>query len=203
MLNYRIIEGTLFESIEYHDLDDLVSNTIHIDEFKAKIGGDDENIVISFKVLTKEPAEDLENFLEKGYEWILDADVSTGELENDYYLVFVEFERRHHLLDDLMDLIEDLTNLTNNDKWFFSYFEPLRQNQKYELNRENLEKIVPLSPKHYRELRESAYRLENLKLASGMKSKYKVKQRSVYTDNLRLAAGIPINEYRKTTRRID
>ena len=37
--------------------------------------GTDENIVVAtIKVLGKEPAKDLENFIEKGYDWIIDAE---------------------------------------------------------------------------------------------------------------------------------
>ena len=51
--------------------------------------GTDENIVVAtIKVLGKEPAKDLENFIEKGYDWIIDAETSAGEISDGKYIVF-------------------------------------------------------------------------------------------------------------------
>ena len=50
--------------------------------------GTDENIVVAtIKVLGKEPAKDLENFIEKGYDWIIDAEPSAGEISDGKYIV--------------------------------------------------------------------------------------------------------------------
>ena len=73
-------------SLKKLDLKDSIGDKIHVDEYKAKMGDDDEIIVISFKSNYKDQAIDLVNFLEKGYEWILDADVSSGELEDGSYV---------------------------------------------------------------------------------------------------------------------
>ena len=83
----------LSEGLEQGDLNRLVHNRLHVDEFKSKMGSDADIIVLSFKVDGKEPARDLMNFIERGYDWILDADISSGELEDGQYLVFAELER--------------------------------------------------------------------------------------------------------------
>ena len=83
----------LSEGLEQGDLDRLVHRKLHVDEFKSKMGSDADIIVLSFKVDGKEPARDLMNFIERGYEWILDADISSGELDDGQYLVFAELER--------------------------------------------------------------------------------------------------------------
>jgi len=83
----------LSEGLEQGDLDRLVHNKLHVDEFKSKMGSDADIIVLSFKVDGKEPARDLMNFIERGYDWILDADISSGELDDGQYLVFAELER--------------------------------------------------------------------------------------------------------------
>ena len=50
--------------------------------------GTDENIVVAtIKVLGKEPAKDLENFIEKGYDWIIDAETHAGEISDGKYIV--------------------------------------------------------------------------------------------------------------------
>ena len=45
-----------------------------------KMGKDDAVIVATFKVFRKQPAYDLENFIEKGYDWVIDAETSAGEI---------------------------------------------------------------------------------------------------------------------------
>ena len=70
------------EGLEQNDLKRLILPELHIDEYKSKMGKDEDVIVLSFKVSGREPAEDLVNFIEKGYEWILDADVSAGEMDD-------------------------------------------------------------------------------------------------------------------------
>ena len=56
----------LSEGLEQGDLDRLVHNKLHVDEFKSKMGSDADIIVLSFKVDGKEPARDLMNFIERG-----------------------------------------------------------------------------------------------------------------------------------------
>ena len=60
--------SNITEGLEANDLKRLVHNELHIDEFKSKMGRDEDVVVISFKVTGREPAEDLVNFIEKGYE---------------------------------------------------------------------------------------------------------------------------------------
>jgi len=68
----------LRESLEHGDLKRLVHDELHVDEFKSKLGDDHDVVVVSFKVAGKEPANDIVSFVEKGYEWVIDADVSSG-----------------------------------------------------------------------------------------------------------------------------
>ena len=56
------------------DLEGRIEDTIHFDEYKPKMGTDENIVVATIKVLGKEPAKDLENFIEKGYDWIIDAE---------------------------------------------------------------------------------------------------------------------------------
>ena len=76
----------LFEGLEQGDLKRLIHPELHIDEFKSKLGDDADVVVASFKVDNKEPANDLVNFIEKGYDWVLDADVSSGEMDDGSYI---------------------------------------------------------------------------------------------------------------------
>jgi hypothetical protein len=72
------------------------------------MGDDADIIVLSFKVNGKEPATDLMNFVEKGYEFVLDSDVSAGELDDGEYLVFVEISRRSTAPERIVEMLKDL-----------------------------------------------------------------------------------------------
>jgi hypothetical protein len=113
----------LSEGLEQGDLDRLVHNKLHVDEFKSKMGSDSDIIVLSFKVDGKEPARDLMNFIERGYDWILDADISSGELDDGQYLVFAELERDPAAAKYIYQLLSDIMNLTDTDlsDWKFQY----------------------------------------------------------------------------------
>ena len=94
--------------LEAGNLRKLIHPELHIDEFKSKLGDDDEICVISFKVTGKEPAQDLVNFIEKGYSWVVDADVSSGEMDDGDYIVFLEIDRNRELPKNVMDMMEDI-----------------------------------------------------------------------------------------------
>jgi len=166
------MKDNIFESLEYGDLRRVLQPTIHIDEFKSKMGDDRDICVLSFKVMGKAPGEDLVNFLEKGYNWIIDADVSSGEMDDGDYIVFVEAEREGHLPKKIMGLVVDLTSLTLNsvEDWQYIYF----KNKDYKpLTLENLIDDIPLSPKAY-DIKYSEKPLNEMRSAAGVKirSKY-------------------------------
>lgn len=146
MLNSKL--DHLVEGLEFGDLARLIHPKLHIDEFKSKMGDDSDIIVLSFLVGGKEPAIDLMNFIERGYEWVLDADVSSGELDNGEYLVFVELSREPEAATYILQLLDDVLNLTEQEitEWHFQY----RKNPKeFEINLENLKNNVPLNPETY------------------------------------------------------
>jgi hypothetical protein len=89
-------------------MEGLIKPTIHIDEFTSKMGDDDDIIVISFFVRNPDAAKDLMNWFERGYDWVLDASVSEGELEAGKYLVFVEMNRRSVAPARIVELLKDL-----------------------------------------------------------------------------------------------
>lgn len=138
----------LCEGLEQGDLNRLVHNKLHIDEFKSKMGEDADVMVLSIKTSEKKAAEDLMNFIERGYEWVLDADISTGELDNGDYLVFVELERNSDAANHIVELIEDILNLTNQKMgdWRFQY---QKNKKEYPLLTRYIKQVVPLTPDQY------------------------------------------------------
>lgn len=140
----------LFESIMAGDLDYLIKRKIHFDEYNSKMGRADHVVTASFKVKQREPATDLVSFFETGYDWILDADVSTGEVEDGEYIVFLEMQRRSDLAERITELLGDLQHLTNikKENWEFKWY---KQNHYMPLTKESLSEMVPDSPRKYRE----------------------------------------------------
>ena len=143
----------LTEGMDPNDLEDRVKPEIHFDEFGAKMGTDDDVIVASFKVMGQAAAVDLETFLEKGYDWILDAETSAGEIEDSYYLVFIEAERRSDYPKKFMSLLSDLKNITDieDSDWTMLPYLGTKKDPRYNLTQNNIATHVPLSPKKYRD----------------------------------------------------
>jgi hypothetical protein len=130
------------------DLHRLVSNKVHIDEYSSKLGPGHDVVTVSFKIKQKLPAQDLVAYLENGYDWVLDADISTGEIVDGEYLVFLEIPRRKNLFERLQELFSDLRYLTGIKpeqiicKW---YKEP----NYWKFNKDNFKKFVPDTPVKY------------------------------------------------------
>ena len=142
--NFKLLR----ENLEQGDLKRLVHTELHIDEYKSKMGDDADVCVISFKVAGKEPSADLVSFIEKGYDYVLDADVSSGEKEGGDYLVFVELERTSKLPEQIIQVMEDLMNLSEQElsDWRVRYY---KSSEDHDLTANTLEQIIPLTPEAY------------------------------------------------------
>lgn len=178
----------LNEGLENGDLERLVHTDLHIDEFKSKLGDDQDICVLSFKIGDKAAATDLVNFIEKGYEWVLDADASTGELDDGDYMVFVEVERNSSLPDEILELLTDMVNLTHIplEDWKFWYY---KDKKEYPITTENLSNMIPLSPQEYRE-----HFGEPEKSDKGAEETNESIQRRAELNSLRAAAGVPVGK---------
>ena len=177
----------LSEGLEQGDLDRLVHNKLHVDEFKSKMGSDADIIVLSFKVDGKEPARDLMNFIERGYDWILDADISSGELDDGQYLVFAELERDPAAAKYIYQLLSDIMNLTDTDlsDWKFQY---RKNSREHDITSDNIADIIPTTPQSYRS-KFGDKELDAMKAAAGVSTQRKAPVNS-WTESLRAAAGI-------------
>jgi hypothetical protein len=177
----------LKEGLEIGDLKRLVHPELHVDEFKSKLGDDVDVIVLSFKVSSKEPANDLVNFIEKGYDWVIDADVSAGEMDDGSYLVFVEIDRDEQAPENINDLMSDLMNLTDQEleEWRVRY---VKDHKELPYSIEALSTLIPCSPEEY-ERRYGKEDLDKLKTAAGVKVNTKA-PKNEFTETLRNLAGI-------------
>lgn len=179
----------LKEGLEKGDLARLVHNELHIDEYKSKMGNDEDIVVVSFKVGGKDPAVDLVNFIEKGYDWVIDADTSAGEMEDGDYIVFVEMERTNRVPKQIIELVTDMVNLTDNeiDTWRVRYY---KNKDEHKLDEDHLRSMIPATPAEYAQrVSRDTDALDKLKAASGVEVTTKA-PKNEYTESLKIAAGI-------------
>jgi hypothetical protein len=141
----------LNESLRADDLKDLVKKVFEIDSFKSKLGADEDVCVLSFTVDHEDPAKDLENFIEMGFSFVLDADCTPGELDDGKYRVYVEIERTRHVADQILEIIEGVQKITGFDQMRFRYFKSFKS---LPATKENLELSVPKNKNEYKEFTE-------------------------------------------------
>ena len=137
------------ESLHANDLKFLVKQVFEIDAYKSKIGNDHDVIVLSFTVDHEDPAKDLENFAEMGYDFVLDADVSPGETEDGSYKLFIELERNKHAPQQILELLDGIEKLTGISDMKFRYFKSFKSKN---VNLKNLKSTIPLDTASYKDL---------------------------------------------------
>lgn len=178
----------LSEGLEYRDLVGIMKPTLHVDEFSSKMGDDEDIIVLSFFVRDLQAAKDLVGWFEKGYDFILDADRSPGEIKPNRYLVYVEMRRRSAAPQHIQELLGDLETLTEfePEDWLMHY-----ENKVEPWSEESFARIVPLTPDAYRQSRESD--LNDIRDAAGIPPK-KIHKTKADMKDLQAAAGIDVTK---------
>ena len=184
ILNKTSNPSPLLEGLQYRDLEGMMKPTIHVDEFSGKMGDDEDIIVLSFFVRDKQAARDLVAWFEKGYDFVLDADRSPGEIKPSRYLVYVEMRRRSAAPQYVAELIDDLTTLTEHESADWT----MRYNGKTQpWSEEAFAQTVPLTPDEYRRTHEAD--LNEWRTAAGLPVKPIYETRSDMKA-LQVAAGV-------------
>jgi hypothetical protein len=128
------------EGLRKSDLKDLVYPQLQIDTFKSKMGEDSDVCVVTLQAKDRSPARDLMEFIEKSYDFVLDADISAGENSKGEYSIFVEIERTPAIAEQIIDMLYGVKNLTDLKEFDFSYY---KTDQTMSVTKENLDSIVP------------------------------------------------------------
>lgn len=182
-------QSNITEGLEQNDLKRLLHNEIHVDEFKSKMGNDEDIVVISFKMKGREPAYDLVNFIEKGYDWVIDADVSSGEMDDGDYIIFVECDREPSVAENFITMMDDIMNLTDqkiSDLRVKFKSNPVEQ----ELSLESIKQNLPLTSEDYiQRFGKKDVELDEMRAAAGVPITTKA-PKNEYTQSLRSLAGI-------------
>lgn len=134
------------ESLKAGDLKNLVDHIFEVDNYKSKMGDDKDVVVLSFTVESNEPAKDLVSFVEKGYKFVLDADMTPGELDDGKYRVFVELQRDRDIAEHICEMLYGIKKLTGIDNFKFRYYKSFDSKDAI---KETLEEIIPNDPLTY------------------------------------------------------
>jgi hypothetical protein len=156
----------LLEGFDHLDLENQVIPEISIDEYSAKSGTDDEVVTVAFTIKGEQASKDLVEWFERGYNWVIDAAVSTGELSPGKYLVFVEVNRRTSTPNKIVELIEDLETLTGLKvkDWTVTI-----NDEQIDCELNQIKSQMILSPQEYRETKEEG--LNEMRELSGSEPK--------------------------------
>jgi hypothetical protein len=133
-------------SLREGDLKNLVEDIFEVDAYQSKMGDDKNIITVSFNVEGQQPAKDLANFLEKGYDFILDADVTSGEQSNGKYKVFVELERQRQAHDNITEMLDGVSKLTSIAEFKFRYYKDFESKP---ATNEEITQSIPVDPDKY------------------------------------------------------
>ena len=142
----------LTEGLDWHDLEGQLSPIVSVDEYAANMGKDCDIVTLAFTIRSEHAGEDLANWFEKGYAWVLDAQVSEGEVTPGKHLVFVELERRSTVPSRIIELLGELTTLTNLQ---VSDWTVRVEDDEYAPDETELAAVITTSPHVYREREEA------------------------------------------------
>ena len=145
--------------LQANDLRSLVYDIFEIDSYKSKMGEDKAIVVLSFSTKSQEPANDLMNFLEKGYPFVLDADVTSGEQPDGTYKVFVEIQRGRDIPDQITEIVDGVKKLADLDELKFRYYKSFNS---LTADGQNIAETVPLDVDGY-DIRVNENNMENYK----------------------------------------
>jgi hypothetical protein len=180
------------EGLNYLDLENQLLPRFTIDEYAAKMGDDDEIVTVTFTVRSELAAQDLVSWFERGYNFVLDASVSEGELEPGKHLVFVEMDRRSWSASSIFGLIVDLETLTGVEPkdWTMEI-----DGEDYPCEENLLRDKMILNPGKYRDTIDSAEDIEvelnEYRLRAGLDHQSKaLENKDTYIKDLQAAAGL-------------
>jgi hypothetical protein len=136
----------LNEGLRSNDLENMIIPIFDIDSFRSKMGEDRDVCVVSLVVKDRNPAKDIMEFVEKGYNFVLDADISSGEDDRGQYHVFIELARTPKLAEQIKDLEYGVKKLTGLTEFKFKYY---KEKTEHDLTEETLSKVIPNTPQLY------------------------------------------------------
>lgn len=156
------------EGLDFHDMEGQLEPLVTVDEYAAKMGKDSDIVTLSFMIKSEAAGNDLVDWFERGYEWVLDASVSDGEVEVGKYLVFVEMNRRSTVPSRIIELLKDLKTLTNMKltEWTVQV-----DGEDYDPDEEILKQVIICNPNKYKQDIEKEEELNEMRHSAGLEPK--------------------------------
>ncbi len=150
------------------DMEGQISDKITVDEYAAKMGKDKDIVTVTFKVNAELAANDLVTWFERGYDFVLDASVSEGEIEPGKYLVFVEMDRRSRVPERIIRLLSDLETLTGFKlkDWTVEI-----EDEDYDADESVIRQAMILNPNEYKMEKEKDEKLNEFRQIAGIATK--------------------------------
>ena len=180
----------LNEGLDHKDMEGQIEPRITVDEYSAKMGKDKDIVTVTFMANSKLAASDLVTWFERGYDWVLDASVSDGEIEPGKWLVFVEMDRRSKVPNRIITLLDDLKTLTDLKlkDWVVDI-----EGEDCPAKEDEIRSRMILNPNQYKEQEEETEELEDelneMRLRAGLDVK-SVYVEDEYIKNLKAIAGM-------------
>jgi len=178
----------LTEGLDYLDMEGQIKDLMTIDEYAAKMGSDSDIVTLAFTVNSKLAAKDLVTWLERGYDWVLDASLSDGEIEPGKWIVFVELDRRSKVPNRIITLLSDLETLTGMKlkDWSVEI-----DGDEYDADEEIIRQKMILNPNQYEEKREGKEEeINEMRTLAGLETELKYNPNDDYIRNLQAMAGL-------------
>lgn len=176
----------LNEGLDYHDLEGQMDPTVTVDEYAAHMGKDSEIVTLAFVVKSEAAGNDLADWFERGYDYVLDAEVSEGEVSPGKYLVFVEMNRRSTVPERIIELISDLETLTDLPVKDWTI---IIDDEEYEPDESIIKQKITISPHEYRKDEEKEEELNEMREIAGLSTK-PIHQQDEYIRKIKSMAGL-------------
>ena len=158
----------IYEGLDYHDLEGQMEPVLSVDEYVAKMGTDTDIVTLAFIVKSEAAGNDLVDWFERGYDFVLDASVSDGEITSGRWIVFVEMNRRSTVPSRIIELLTDLKTLTNLkvSDWTIQV-----DDEDYEPEEQILKQVIICNPNEYKMEKEKEEELNEMREIAGLKRK--------------------------------
>ena len=128
------------------DLKNTILKNISIDEFEPKTGEAQDVMVVGLYLNETAPAKDLYHFINNSVVEIRDVEVSPNPNPDNYYMVFMEIDRKEDCIESVRALIEEVERLTGGLDWQVS---TTLSEDKIGLKDDNLMQYIQCDPENY------------------------------------------------------
>lgn len=149
------------EALKHGDLAGVVTNKVSVDEFEPKTGEKEEIAVIGFYVTEQAAGDDLAKFISKSVHEHRDVEVTPNPNEDNFYMVFVEVDRKEGMVEGLRGLVKDIVNVSGKLDW---QVKPLLSDSELSIDDPMLETIIKQSPETYQTKEQQTEEAEQMKI---------------------------------------